>query len=247
LKQHPNTTQLCSVKGIIIAFLLVFTLIPALQAQKINPSVGYASYYHDKFVGRKTASGQLYKHEKMTCAHRTLPFGTTLKVTNLSNNKSVIVTVNDRGPFVSGRIIDLSKSAAVKLDFIKAGQTKVKITFANGDELEPEIDSVVVMVDTTSTLTALSDFYVIHPIDTFEGSFTIQLGAYKSEKEIFNNIDRINQELNRQVIVEKVTTPDGMLYRLFVGVFANRLNADEYLLQIRTFYPGSFVVALKRK
>lgn len=99
-------------------------------AQKLETE-GIASYYADKFVGRTTASGAIYKHNKLTAAHKTLSFGSKVKVTNLSNNKSVIVVVNDRGPFVKGRIIDLSKSAAQKLGFTEKGLTKVRIKVLN--------------------------------------------------------------------------------------------------------------------
>ncbi len=92
-----------------------------------STEMGMASFYSDKFEGQQTASGEIYKASKMTAAHRTLPFGTRVKVTNLSNNRSVTVTVNDRGPFVKDRIIDLSKAAATKLDYIDQGVTKVKI------------------------------------------------------------------------------------------------------------------------
>ncbi|KMQ67908.1 lipoprotein [Chryseobacterium sp. FH2] len=71
----------------------------------------YASYYHDKFNGRKTASGEIFDNGKFTAANRTLPFGTSIKVTNLNNGKEVIVRVNDRGPFHSSRALDMSKAA----------------------------------------------------------------------------------------------------------------------------------------
>ena len=87
---------------------------------------GVSSYYADKFHGRKTANGEIFNMYKMTCAHKTLPFGTKLKVTNISNDLSVIVTVNDRGPYAHGRVLDLSKAAAEKIDLIKSGTAKVK-------------------------------------------------------------------------------------------------------------------------
>ena len=71
----------------------------------------FASYYHDKFNGRKTASGDIFSNSKMTAANRTLPFGTMVKVTNLRSGKSVVVEINDRGPFHSARALDLSKAA----------------------------------------------------------------------------------------------------------------------------------------
>jgi rare lipoprotein A len=89
--------------------------------------VGVASFYADKFDGRMTASGETFSQKKMTAAHRTLPFGTVVRVTNLDNNISVDVTVNDRGPFVDKRIIDLSKAAAEKLKFVTKGTASVKV------------------------------------------------------------------------------------------------------------------------
>ena len=91
-----------------------------------NYKTGIASYYHDKFHGRKTASGKLYNKNEMTCAHRTLPFGTKLEVKNPTNGNVVIVTVIDRGPFVKGRVIDLSRAAATKLNFMGKGLQKVQ-------------------------------------------------------------------------------------------------------------------------
>ena len=89
--------------------------------------VGRASYYHDFFDGRKTASGETFSSQMLTAAHRTLEFGTRVRVTNLSNLKSVVVTINDRGPYVSGRIIDLSRRAASVLGFVRNGVTRVRV------------------------------------------------------------------------------------------------------------------------
>lgn len=88
---------------------------------------GFASYYGDGFDGRKTASGEVFDKSKLTAAHRTLPFGTKVLVTNMKNGRSVIVTINDRGPFKAGRIIDLSEAAARQLDMIQSGVVMVEI------------------------------------------------------------------------------------------------------------------------
>lgn len=90
---------------------------------------GKASFYADSFQGRQTANGEIFKQNKKTAAHKTLPFGTKVKVTNLKNGKTVTVRINDRGPFVAGRIIDLSKGAAAKLDMKNDGIADVKIKF----------------------------------------------------------------------------------------------------------------------
>lgn len=88
---------------------------------------GNASYYADKFDGRKTASGTIYRSGQRTAAHNTLPFGTVVKVTNPRNHRSVKVTVTDRGPHAKGRIIDLSKKAARKIGIIDAGVAPVQL------------------------------------------------------------------------------------------------------------------------
>ena len=90
---------------------------------------GLASYYADKYEGRKTSNGEIFKQRKLTAAHKTLPFGTKVKVTNLSDGQSVKVRINDRGPFIQGRIIDLSKKAAQKINLVNAGVTKVTIKY----------------------------------------------------------------------------------------------------------------------
>ena len=91
------------------------------KPKKKKVEKGEASYYADKFEGCTTASGEVYSGKKMTAAHRTLEFGTIVRVTNLTNGKSVEVRINDRGPFKKGRIIDVSKAAAKKLDMLTAG------------------------------------------------------------------------------------------------------------------------------
>ena len=93
---------------------------------------GFASYYHNRFHGRKAASGYVHDNDDFVAAHRTLPFGTFVRVTNLKHMKSVIVSIMDRGPRRKSRIIDVSKSAAEVLDFIKAGVTRVRIEVVPG-------------------------------------------------------------------------------------------------------------------
>ncbi len=88
---------------------------------------GKATYYGNKFHGRKTASGERYDRRKLTAAHTALPFGTMVRVTNLDNGKKVTVRINDRGPLKNGRIIDLSRAAAEAIDMISAGVVRVGI------------------------------------------------------------------------------------------------------------------------
>lgn len=91
-----------------------------------NDSITMISYYSNKHHGKKTASGKKFNMNNLTAAHKTLPFGTKVKITNLKNNKSVIITINDRGPFIKNRGFDLSKAAFKKISSLKYGKIKVK-------------------------------------------------------------------------------------------------------------------------
>ncbi|NSL89431.1 septal ring lytic transglycosylase RlpA family protein [Chitinophaga solisilvae] len=107
-----------------IAFLTGFSACSPKVTQ-----TGKASYYADTFNGRKTANGEIFRQRKLTAAHRSLPFGTKVRVTNISNGKSVKVRINDRGPFAGGRIIDLSRKAASRLGMINTGVANVEIRY----------------------------------------------------------------------------------------------------------------------
>lgn len=103
-----------------------------------HSETGIASWYGEPFQGRKTASGEVYDMNQLTAAHRTLPFGTWVEVTNLVNAKRVEVRITDRGPFIDGRIIDLSKAAAKQIDLITAGIVRVRLKVIRAPKLVPE-------------------------------------------------------------------------------------------------------------
>jgi rare lipoprotein A len=96
----------------------------------LRSTTGLASYYGNEFSGRITASGEKYDPDKLTAAHRSFPFGTRVRVTNLGNGKSVVVRINDRGPHKAGRIIDLSQRAAREIDLLVVGTAKVSVQVA---------------------------------------------------------------------------------------------------------------------
>lgn len=111
----------------LFAALLTILSAPLLAAGPGKVQNGIASYYHDSLHGNKTASGQIYNKNKMSAAHKSLPLGSKVRVTDVRTGKSIVVRVNDRGPFVKGRIIDLSRRAAAELGMIKKGITRVKV------------------------------------------------------------------------------------------------------------------------
>ena len=108
---------------VIVACAFTFSVLGA-TAQTLH---GKASYYGDQFQGRKTSSGARFHQDSLTCAHKTLPFGTMLRVRNTHNNKEVVVKVTDRGPYAKGRIVDLSKRAAKQIGMLSAGVVNVEV------------------------------------------------------------------------------------------------------------------------
>ena len=121
------------VLGWLLASLFVAPIYPGqtsrpVKAASAGPETGFAIYYSDQLVGRPLANGEKYDSKVLSAAHRTLPFGTMVKVTNLKNDKSTVVKINDRGPHGSkANIIDLSRRAAEEIDMIKDGKAKVRI------------------------------------------------------------------------------------------------------------------------
>ena len=125
--------------GVLVALCTVGTVFPAgAQARpylfhyfQLHGQTGIASWYGPQEAGRRTASGAIFDPSKPTAAHRTLPLGTCVRVTRLENRRSVLVPVTDRGPYVPGRIIDLSEAAAQTLDMTHAGLAQVRLEFAS--------------------------------------------------------------------------------------------------------------------
>ena len=152
-----------------VAFLLLIccqmpiVLCPLSVAYGQSAQQGKASYYSRSFSGRRTASGERLHHDSLTCAHRSYPFGTKLKVLNPVNGRSVVVRVTDRGPFVRGRIIDLSGRAAKELDIIGKGVAVVVVQKANEIVVpyEPtdEIDIPDLELETNDGPPALSPYW----------------------------------------------------------------------------------------
>lgn len=107
--------------------MLAFSCFLCVVCVNAQQSDGLASYYGKKFHGKKAANGSRYNMYAMTCAHKTLPFGTKVKVTNMNNGQEAVVTVTDRGPYVEGRVVDLSHAAAKKIGMIRSGVVPVSI------------------------------------------------------------------------------------------------------------------------
>lgn len=251
---------------IVIAFFL-------MQFSFAQVQTGKASFYADKFEGRQTASGEIYKHNRATAAHRKLSFGTKVRVTNLANNKSVIVKVNDRGPFIRGRIIDLSKSAAQSLGFVGQGVTDVTIEVLGDDASITEASSqqpittpdekdtqdtsttssptLVSTTPNTSTTTSSnnaqlqeSEFYKLN-VNRVQPDFVgVQIGSFQELANLIRLADNLKLSYDQSVTVQ-VKVFDGIkVYSLILGEFNNRLAAERFKEKIDAKYPDAFIVNL---
>jgi rare lipoprotein A len=174
---------------------------------------GIASWYGMKFHGRRTSSGEPYDIYKMTAAHKTLPLPTYAKVTNLENNRSVVVKINDRGPFHSHRIIDLSYSAATKLGIVATGTGTVEVVAIDPREPDKSINS---LENGEKTLTSIF-------LQT--GAFRSEFNAKKQQRMV-SNIVKLPTSINQ---TEKQGKP---LYRVQIGPLDNVDTLDKVARQV---------------
>ncbi len=193
--------------------------------------LGKASWYGPKFHGRRTASGEVYDMYKKSAAHKTLPLNTTVKVTNLANRKFTIVRINDRGPFVKGREIDLSYSAAKDIDLIGPGVADVKIE-ALGKEMKQAKSA--------------ADLKPKIEVEKFkEGEFTVQIGAFKNKETARNLADRLKVIFDYVEIKAYQNKDNKTLYRIFVSKSEtlNKAQVNEKKLEDMGF-TGAFIVRI---
>ena len=164
---------------------------------------GKASWYGKKFHGRRTANGEIYDMYKKSAAHKTLPFDTYVQVLNLSNNKQTIVKINDRGPFVKGRIIDLSYAAAKEIGLVGPGVAKIKIV-ALGKQVE-------------QLNTPLGIKPVVEINDLNRGQFTVQVGAFSERHNALKLADRLKVIFNYVDVSVYNDLSNRTLYRVRVS------------------------------
>ena len=179
-----------------------------------STETGIASWYGHPYHGRRAANGEIYDMEKMTAAHRTMPFNTWVRVQNLSNDRTVDVRIQDRGPFVGGRIIDLSHAAAREIAMIGPGTAKVKLTVIQPPKdfrAQPEL-------------------------------FAVQVGAYSERKRAEAMQERMKERFGNARIVERAANQP--IWRVLVGQENSAEKAEALAEQVRTAGDSAFVVRL---
>jgi rare lipoprotein A len=206
-----------------IAVLAAFFCAAACGGKKIKaakpPRIGateqgIASWYGHPYHGRRAANGEIYDMEKLTAAHRTMPFNTWVRVTNLSNHRAVDVRIQDRGPFVNGRIIDLSRAAARQIEMIGPGTTKVRITI-----IRPPAD-----------------------IQRQPELYAVQVGAFRERRRAETLEAQMKDRFGTARLVERAVEPP--IWRVLVGEEETPDQAEGLAARIRSSGAPAFVVRL---
>ena len=190
---------------------------------------GIASWYGRKFHGRKTSNGETYNMYDRTAAHKTLPMNTWVKVENLDNGRETKLRINDRGPFVRGRIIDLSYTGAKTLGVIGPGTARVRVTalgratsYAKSDKTQP---------------------VAFKPVDYWKGNFTVQVGAFK----VRTNAENYRLKLSKTYINAHIVPYEddrGQFYRVRIGQFSRLDDAVKFTRQLLADgFDAAFAVA----
>lgn len=214
--------------------------------------IGIASWYGSDFHNGITANGEKYDMYAMTAAHRTLPLPSIVKVTNLENGRSVIVRVNDRGPFVNNRIIDVSKSAAEALGFQTLGTTQVRVEYLKEESLALKkriLDNGGKIVggneNTMSSFQNIQQVPEIKELTQLEEGYFIQVGSF-SDKE---NASHVSSKLSAitPVRLGEIQIRDTTFYRVRLGPFTDAEDAISVLDKVRQDYPAARVIQEVKK
>jgi len=188
---------------------------------------GLASYYAEPYHGRRTANGEVFdSYDELTAAHRTLPFDTVVRVTNQDNGKDVEVRINDRGPFIDGRVIDLSLKAAREIDMVRAGVAPVKLIILK--EGPPRVAS--------------RPSSASRPSPASPESFTVQVGAFES-REVAESLKKDLEQRHQNVTVETFSS-NRTFYRVRVGRLSDMATAERLVRKLREENFDPFVVRL---
>ena len=224
----------------VVRTILIVCFLPLMAAGQTFTQSGLASFYADKYEGRTTASGEKYRHSQMTAAHKTLPFGTIVRVVNMENDAEVRVKINDRGPYVDGRIIDLSRSAAEKLGFVTAGLAEVQIEVldagdgkgnsysANADYDEPPVDE--------------REFYDFDIARIQPAGYGVQIGSYRELVNLVRLAENLKSSYRKKVTVWVSIVQGDKYYRLIVGKEKSRKKAEALKAKLARKYPDCYII-----
>lgn len=191
---------------------------------------GIASWYGEEFHGKKTSSGEVFDMNKISAAHKTLPLGTYVRIINLENNKSVDAVINDRGPFVPGRIVDLSKAAAKKIEIFGPGTAPVRL---------------IALGEAHRAKTEFGNIRTYKPVNFYNGNFTIQVGAFKNKENAHRLMMKLNEKYKNSHIMAYYSRSSGeRFYRVLIGKSTSLQKAEIFKkLLLKKGFSKPFIVA----
>lgn len=243
-------------------------------APNVSVEYGKAGYYADSFHGRLTSNGEKYDKNALTCSHKSLPFGTKVRVTRIDNNRSVVVRVNDRGPFIEGYVVDVSRAAAEELGFIKAGTARVKVEIVQSAKSSKLTDAETAvefnangtargqLVSTKGTAPATystasraaltqgaaivsSNLYKVDIKASDKIGFGVQISTLTDANNVLPIVNKLQAQYPGKVLVNVVKDElDQSSYRVIVGPFATKQAADNAQKTVNKKYKKTIVVDL---
>lgn len=206
--------------ALLIGILLLTLSSDALAQVDVGYSqTGIASYYGRKFHGRKTSNGEVFNMWALTAAHKTIPLNAKVRVTNLTNNKSVIVRINDHGPHARGRIIDLSRAAAAQIDMIENGTARVKVEVISLDT-RPDFEK-----DRGNT-----EFFAVNIERAELTGFAVQIASFEHMEHLVHQLERLKASGIDNAYVQMATVSGKLVHRLVVGDYETE-EAAKWKLQ----------------
>ncbi|HKJ82722.1 MAG TPA: septal ring lytic transglycosylase RlpA family protein [Mariprofundaceae bacterium] len=220
-----------------------YTYYPLTSASGYDRT-GIASWYGSKFHGRKTANGEYFDMHALSAAHRTLPLPTLVRVTNLDNGRKVVVRVNDRGPFVKGRLIDLSYAAAKALGYAKRGTAHVRVQTLSGNQTKPAPVLAQRHPATKARQTSTSQSPSLTLSTSHTAGMYVQLGAFAARK----NAAKLSASLKPEypnVQIRPVARAMQTLYRVRIGPFSNVQDIERTVLTLKNTGHEDTVVTIE--
>jgi rare lipoprotein A len=245
---------------LLISVFLFFT-VQVIAQDSVHIEFGKATYYHKRFEGRKTSNGEKFTHKKLTAAHKTIPFNTWIRVTNLDNDKNVVVRVNDRMPKTTRKAcLDLTYTAALALDMVYKGRVDVKIEILDSlmkdsasapvplvasknnskkNHKEIKSDSVKTIFAGDSHLTALLDTS-LNEIER-EG-YGIQVLSYNSKQKAQEAALKLTKKYNESATIQKIKLNEKIFYRVIIGESSQRDELTALKQKLKSDYKDCYAL-----
>lgn len=261
---------------LLVQTLVFFLVSTTLAFADVDPEKGLASYYDDSYHGRKTISGEIYDKTKLTAAHKTLPFGTKVRVYNPANKKSVDVTIIDRGPFIKGRVIELSRRAAQQIDLIKVTQALVELTILSNPKAPAKPAVAQPVATTTAPKAAVTapapkvvtktdppkkeglvveakdmktgGLYKMQVLKLESKGFGVQVAGYSDYQSVVQQLAVLQKKWFKGATVFVDELNGKPYYKVILGPMNTREEANSYCENIKKKYSvtGAFVVDLEK-